>query len=52
MFGVIWEVELAEKRKLFFASIGDYERFQRDPQTSECDDMQPEEIMHMESIAS
>lgn len=53
VFGVIWEVELAEKRKLFFASIGDYERLQRDPlKPVSVIDMQPEEIMHMESIAS
>jgi len=50
---VIWEVESQEKRSLFFASIGDYERLQRDPQRPvSVIDMAPEEIMHVESIAS
>ena len=57
VFGVIWEVESTDKsgslRKLFFASIGDYERLQRDPKKPvSVIDMQPEEIMHVESIAS
>ncbi len=53
VFGVIWEVEAAEKRTLFFASIGDYERLQRDPKKPvSVIDMQPEEIMAVESIAS
>lgn len=53
VFGVIWEVEAAEQRKLFFASIGDYERLQRDPQKPvSVINMQPEEIVHVESIAS
>lgn len=57
VFGVIWEVESNDMsgsmRKLFFASIGDYERLQRDPKRPvSVMDMQPEEIMHVESIAS
>ncbi len=53
VFGVIWEVESMEKRSLFFASIGDYERLQRDPQKPvSVIDMAPEEIMHVESLAS
>lgn len=53
VFGVIWEVEALDKRTLFFASIGDYERLQRDPQRPvSIIDMKPEEIMLVESIAS
>lgn len=53
VYGVIWDVEVAGKRKLFFASVRDYERLQRDPQKPvSVIDMQPEEIMHVESIAS
>jgi hypothetical protein len=57
VFGVIWEVDSNDKsgstRKLFFASIGDYERLQRDPKKPvSVIDMQPDEIMHVESIAS
>ena len=53
VFGVIWEVESLEKRTLFFASIGDYERLQRDPQKPvSVIALRPEEIVHVESLAS
>ena len=53
VFGVIWEVEGLEKRTLFFASIGDYERLQRDPNKPvSVINLRPEEIMHVESLAS
>ena len=53
VYGVIWEVELAESRRLFFASVRDYERLQHDPQRPVgVIDMQPEEIIQVESIAS
>ncbi len=53
VFGVIWEVEAGEERKLFFASIGDYERLQRDPKKPiSVVSMRPEEIVHVESLAS
>lgn len=52
VFGVIWEVEVTGQRKLFFASIRDYERLQHDPQKPvSVIDMPAEEIMHVESIA-
>ena len=53
VFGVIWEVESTEKRSLFFASVRDYERLQREPQRPvSVIDMQPEEIVLVERIAS
>ena len=60
MFGVIWEVETTDKsglagttQKLFFASIGDYERAQHDPgKPIEVIPMLPEEIVQVESLAS
>lgn len=60
VFGVIWEVSLpaaegtsSASRKLFFASIRDYERLQREPQRPvSVLDMAPEEILQVESIAS
>ena len=53
VFGVIWDVEVAGDRKLFFASVRDYERLQREPQRPvSIIDMQPEEIVHVERIAS
>ncbi len=61
VFGVIWEVETAEQlsadgdggKRLFFASVHDYERLQSDPQKPvSVIDMPPEEIMHVESLAS
>ncbi|HRH68401.1 MAG TPA: hypothetical protein PLB89_02730 [Flavobacteriales bacterium] len=61
VFGVIWEVETTEQastgndggKRLFFASVHDYERLQSDPQKPVgVIDMPPEEIMHVESLAS
>jgi len=60
VFGVIWEVETGEQlssddgdKRLFFASVHDYERLQSDPQKPvSVIDMPPEEIMHVESLAS
>jgi hypothetical protein len=53
VFGVIWEVETNETRRLFFASVRDYERSQHDPlRPIEVIAMQPEEIVHAESLAS
>jgi hypothetical protein len=60
VFGVIWEVETTDKngqasegRRLFFASIRDYERLQRAAQEPiQVWPVQPEEIVHVESIAS
>lgn len=53
VFGVIWEVETSEVRKFFFASVRDYERFQRDPgQPINVIPMLPEEIVQVEGIAS
>ncbi|MBS1583093.1 MAG: hypothetical protein JST66_12925 [Bacteroidetes bacterium] len=53
VYGVIWEVETNETRRLFFASVRDYERAQHDPlRPIEVIPMQPEEIMHAESLAS
>lgn len=61
VFGVIWEVETAEQvssdddagKRLFFASVRDYERLQNEPSKPvSVIDMPPEEIMHVESLAS
>lgn len=60
VFGVIWEVETDEvptsetaNKHLFFASIGDYERLQHEPERPiSVIDMPPEEILHVESLAS
>ncbi len=60
VFGVIWEVETAEgsvtgtvDRHLFFASVRDYEQLQHDPgKPVSVIDMPPEEILHVESLAS
>jgi hypothetical protein len=53
IFGVVWEVESSEEKKLFFASVRDYERFQRDQrQPINVMPLRPEEIMAAESIAS
>ena len=60
VFGVVWEVEttdmsghLASTKRLYFASVRDYERLQHDPrQPIGVIPMQPEEIVHAESIAS
>jgi hypothetical protein len=53
VFGVVWEVDTGSTRRLFFASVRDYERFQHDPQQPiAVVPMQPEEIMHVENLAS
>lgn len=53
VFGVVWEVESGEGRKLFFASVRDYERLQRDQRLPiNVMPLRPEEIMAAESIAS
>ena len=60
VFGVIWEVETNETRPdnvpskhLFFASVRDYERLQNEPNKPvSVVDMPPEDIMHVESLAS
>ena len=60
VFGVIWEVATGEvpavddsDKHLFFASVRDYERLQDDPtKPVSVIDMPPEEILHVESLAS
>jgi hypothetical protein len=60
VFGVIWEVETHEaalehaaERRLFFASVRDYERLQTVPhEPVNVIDMRPEEIINVESLAS
>ena len=60
VFGVIWEVETTDKtgvvgesKRLYFASIRDYERLQQDTlQPIQVSPVQPEEIVHVESLAS
>ena len=53
IFGVVWEVEANDVHRLFFATIGEYERLQRDPrQPIEVIPMQPEEILLAERLAS
>ena len=60
VFGVIWEVETSEPqpdettgKHLFFASVRDYERLQSEPNKPvSVIDMPPEDIMHVESLAS
>lgn len=52
IFGVVWEVEASDEKKLFFASVRDYERFQRDQrQPINVLSLRPEEIMVAESFA-
>ncbi len=60
VFGVVWEVEttditgqLANTKRLYFASVRDDERLQHDRrQPIGVIPMQPEEIVHAESLAS
>jgi hypothetical protein len=53
IFGVIWEVEIGENKKLFFASIRDYERSLHDPMRPiEVVPMEPTEIVYAERLAS
>ncbi|MBV6404035.1 MAG: hypothetical protein IT228_04325 [Flavobacteriales bacterium] len=52
VFGVVWEVDSGGAQRIFFASVHDYERFQRDPQQPvSVIPMVPEEIVHAERIA-
>lgn len=59
VYGVIWEVETQEPdqmaggRRLFFASVRDYERLQAvSKEPVNIIDMRPEEIINVESLAS
>jgi hypothetical protein len=59
VFGVIWEVETTDKdgkvtgKRLYFASIRDYERMQRTAKEAiQVWPVQADEIVHVESIAS
>lgn len=59
VFGVIWEVETQEtaidpaEKRLFFASVRDYERLQSVPhEPVSVIDMRPDEIINVESLAS
>lgn len=58
IYGVIWEVETSEAvssgttKRLFFASVHDYERIQRSGTPVHVISMQPEEIVAVESLAS
>lgn len=53
VFGVIWEVEKSGSRRLFFASIRDYERSLHDPlRPIEVVPMEAAEIIHAERLAS
>ncbi|MBZ0206291.1 MAG: hypothetical protein K8H89_08190 [Flavobacteriales bacterium] len=52
VFGVVWEAGSTTDRRLHFASIGEYERSQRDPrQPIEAIPMLPEEILLAERLA-
>lgn len=58
VFGVVWEVETSENpgaagsKRLFFASVRDYEQLQRSGTPVHVIPMQPEEIVAVESLAS
>ena len=60
VFGVVWEVETTDGSELgepttslYFASVRDYERLQLEPHVPvNVLDMPPEEIVHVESLAS
>ncbi|MBK8498976.1 MAG: hypothetical protein IPL52_09200 [Flavobacteriales bacterium] len=58
IFGVVWEVETSESvggagsKRLFFASVRDYEQLQRSGTPVHVIPMQPEEIVAVESLAS
>ncbi|MFT3884624.1 MAG: hypothetical protein QM724_04085 [Flavobacteriales bacterium] len=53
VYGVIWEVEVNDSKRLFFASIRDYERSQHDPMRPiEVTPFPVEEIVHVERLAS
>lgn len=59
VFGVVWEVESTDRsgqgqdsKRLFFASIRDYERLRSEGTPVHVIPMQPEEIVWAESLAS
>lgn len=58
IYGVVWEVETSEtaagsaSKRLFFASVRDYERLQHSATPVHVIPMQPEEIVGVESLAS
>ena len=58
VFGVVWEVETSDgvgsgvNKRLFFASVRDYERLQNSASPVHVIPMQPEEIVGVESLAS
>ncbi|MFZ1686058.1 MAG: hypothetical protein WAU70_01460 [Flavobacteriales bacterium] len=52
VFGVIWEVDNGSTKRLFFSSVNDYERLQHNSTPVNVIPLQPEEIVHVESIAS
>ncbi|HRH37760.1 MAG TPA: hypothetical protein PK760_05415 [Flavobacteriales bacterium] len=58
VYGVVWEVETSDAagsstgKRLYFASVSDYERLQRSASPVHVMPMQPEEIVAVESLAS
>ena len=53
VFGVVWEVDTGGVQRIYFASVRDYERLQLEPHVPvNVLDMPPEEIVHVESLAS
>jgi hypothetical protein len=53
VYGVVWEVETSGSQRLYFASVRDYQRLQRDPgQPISIVPMQPDEIVHVQDLAS
>jgi hypothetical protein len=58
IYGVVWEVETSDNvggsasKRLFFASVRDYERIQQSATPVQVISMQPEEIVGVESLAS
>lgn len=58
IYGVVWEVETSDNvgssasKRLFFASVRDYERLQQSATPVQVISMQPEEIVGVESLAS
>ncbi len=59
IYGVVWEVETSDSangtssaKRLFFASVRDYEQLQKAGTPVHVIPMQPEEIVGVESLAS
>lgn len=59
VYGVVWEVESTDRsgqgqdtKRLFFASVRDYERLRTEGTPVHVIPMQPEEIVAVESLAS